>query len=239
VWRVARVDRDGNVQIRGDATEADDGDWARRVLGIDRICPPFSDFVLEAIRKRHQGIRPLASGSLFDGLVTSIVGQSITVKAAAVVLRRVVRLFVAPIGPSHAPTLPLPRPDHLAVAARAALRETGLTWRRADALIAAGRSFAEDAAGWNDPSLTLDDLVARLRSFPLVGPWTAHSTLLWGIAADDVHVSGDVALLRAARAAYGRSDWTMRDLDRHAETWRPARSWAARLLWCDLLGVAQ
>lgn len=237
VWRGARLIEPGVLTIEGTAAAAGDGKWAGAVLGIDRVCAPFGDPVIETLRLRFPGMRPFAAGSLFDGLVTSIVGQSITVKAAAVVLRRVAGLFATQVGPVGVALLPLPRPDHLAGADRAALRATGLTWRRADALIAAGRSFADDPAEWSAAGLTSAEVVTRLRTLPLVGPWTANAAVLWGTGADDVHVSGDVALLRAARLEYGEPGWTTRDVDRIAEGWRPARGMAARLLWCALLGT--
>jgi DNA-3-methyladenine glycosylase II len=73
---------------------------------------------------------------------------------------------------------------------------------------------------------------------PLVGRWTAESALLWGVGAPDAHPSGDIALLRAVRNAYGLPEMTLKDLDVLSEAWRPARAIAARLLWTELLGVA-
>lgn len=55
--------------------------------------PIFGDPVLQRIAARHPGMRPHASGSLFDGLIDSIVGQSITVLAAAVVSARLASYF--------------------------------------------------------------------------------------------------------------------------------------------------
>jgi 3-methyladenine DNA glycosylase/8-oxoguanine DNA glycosylase len=75
-------------------------------------------------------------------------------------------------------------------------------------------------------------------ALPLVGRWTAESVVLWGIGAPDAHPTGDVALLRAARAAYGRPELTLKELDVLAEQWRPARGLAARLLWTELFGPA-
>jgi 3-methyladenine DNA glycosylase/8-oxoguanine DNA glycosylase len=92
----------------------------------------------------------------------------------------------------------------------------------------------------HDPSddAAIERTLAELRALPLVGPWTARSALLWGIGAPDVHPIGDVALLRAARQAYGNPALTMKELDLQSDRWRPGRSWAARLLWTNLLGVA-
>jgi DNA-3-methyladenine glycosylase II len=85
-----------------------------------------------------------------------------------------------------------------------------------------------------DAELWMRDLTA----FPMVGPWTAASSLLWGVGHVDVYPKGDVALLRAARLAYDNPGMTMRDLDRLSEEWRPQRGVAARLLWTNLLGAA-
>jgi 3-methyladenine DNA glycosylase/8-oxoguanine DNA glycosylase len=81
-------------------------------------------------------------------------------------------------------------------------------------------------------------LIAGLLALPLVGRWTAESVLLWGLGADDAYPTGDVALLRAARLAYGQPDMTHSELNALAEAWRPGRSWAARWLWLNLFGPA-
>ena len=62
--------------------------------------------------------------------------------------------------------------------------------------------------------------------------------MLWGVGAPNAHPTGDVALLRAARQAYGNPDLSLRELDRLADAWQPARGIAARLLWTALFGIA-
>src|SRR3712207_6971184 len=49
-------------------------------------------------------------------------------------------------------------------------------------------------------------------------PWTAESTLLWGLGAADAFPTGDVALLRAARVAYGRPELDLRGLEDRKST---------------------
>ena len=123
----------------------------------------------------------------------------------------------------------------LAEASLALIRESGVTWKRAEGLQAIAR---EHLAG-NLPTGDEDDiqLITReLVQLPIVGPWTAASALLWGVGAADAWPKGDVALLRAARLAYDRDGMTMRELDALAESWRPHRAIAARLLWTGLLG---
>ena len=129
--------------------------------------------------------------------------------------------------------------EALAEAGVALVRSSGVTWRRAEALVAAARAETEGRLPTREAALA-EPGVARvaLRALPLVGPWTAESALLWGIGLADAYPIGDVALLRAARRAYADATLDLHRLARLGETWRPARGWAARLLWTDLLGVA-
>jgi 3-methyladenine DNA glycosylase/8-oxoguanine DNA glycosylase len=238
VWRGVRQG-DGALAVRGTGTPTADHDWLTDVLGLDQECPAFADPAIEQLRGRFRGLRPLSDGSLFDGLVTSIVGQSISVAAAAVTTARLAALFHPGVEIDGRRFWPLPRPDQLAEADPALIRTSGVTWRRAEALVAAGRAGVDGLLPDRHAALAAPDAARLLlRSLPLVGPWTAESALLWGVGLADAHPTGDVALLRAARRHYDRPALTLRDLDRLAEAWRPARAWAARLLWTDLLGEA-
>lgn len=228
---------DDQLLIAGDADAALDHDWAIRVLGSERTMPPITDPVLQAIAERHPGLRPHASGWLFDGLIDTIVGQSITVLAAAVVSARLASYFHPGIESQGRIFWPTPRPDDLANADPARIRRTGVTWKRAEALVEAGRA-ALDGRLQEPTGESIDDLRNMLRKLPLVGPWTAESALLWGIGEDDAWPTGDVALLRAARHAYELPEMTLKDLDVLAESWSGYRAWAARLLWIDLFGPA-
>ncbi len=235
--RVWVDDREGRLRIEGDASERSDRDWAARVLGIERYMPELADPVLQTIAARHPGLRPHASGSIFEGLVDAIVGQSITVLAAAVVSARLASYF-HPGTELHGRIFwPSPRPEDLANADAARLRRTGVTWKRAEALIAAGRA-ALDGRLPDPATAPIDDVRTTLRTLPLVGPWTAESALLWGTGEDDAFPTGDVALLRAARLAYAQPEMTMKELDARANGWSGYRAWAARLLWIDLFGPA-
>lgn len=235
--RVWMDELEGSLRIQGDASEQNDRDWAARVLGIERHMPELADPVLRQISARHPGLRPHASGSIFEGLVDSIVGQSITVLAAAVVSARLASYFHPGMELDGRIFWPSPRPEDLANADPARLRRTGVTWKRAEALVAAGRAALDGQLPESD-SAPIDDVRTALRKLPLVGPWTAESALLWGTGEDDAYPTGDVALLRAARLAYAQPDMTMKELDTRAKEWRGHRAWAARLLWIDLFGSA-
>jgi DNA-3-methyladenine glycosylase II len=119
------------------------------------------------------------------------------------------------------------------------VRSSGVTWRRAEAIIHAARemlagNLPPDDIARSDP----DAAVRELMKLPLVGRWTAESVVLWGIGAPNAHPTGDVALLRAAKAPYNLPDLTLKSLDVLAEQWQPTRGLAARLLWTEFFGPA-
>lgn len=240
VHRIARQPAPGTLVITGERDTARDRDWAERVLGIDRRPPVLEDPVVAAIAVRFAGLRPYSSGSLFTGIVSCIAGQSISVAAAAITEARLFALFHPGIELGGRIFWPAPLPEHLASADAARIRESGVTWRRAEAIVAAANAWQEGMLPTGDFALR-DPAAARaaLRRLPLVGEWTAESALLWGIGLGDAFPPNDAALLRAAKAAYRDDALDHRRLIELAERWRPARGWAARWLWTALFGVAQ
>ncbi|MBA3450970.1 MAG: DNA-3-methyladenine glycosylase 2 family protein [Chloroflexia bacterium] len=197
--------------------------------------PQFTG-VLCQLAVEHVGMKPWAAGSHFEGVVSSIVGQSISVAAAATTERRLYTLFNAPGVVSGRAFWPPPTAGQLAVAEVETVRSSGVTTRRASALIEIGQRFTSGEL--LEPGDTGFDLLRegdKLRTTSGVGPWTVRSASLWGLGDPDAHPTGDVALLRAVRQRHPEVV-TLRDLDRISNEWRPYRGWAARLYWLDLLG---
>jgi DNA-3-methyladenine glycosylase II len=241
VWRTVcqSADDSTTLTVRGTADPDHDAAWADGCLGTATPAPSFSDPILQGLRGAFPGLRTYAAGSLIEGLISSIVGQSISVAAAAVAQARLAALFHDGIEVDGRRFLPFPRADQLAASEPALVRQSGVTWRRAEAIVAATRAALAGALPASaDARRDPDAARVALRSLPLVGPWTAESALLWGLGAADAHPTGDVALLRAVRLAYERPDVTLKELDVLADAWKPARAWAARLLWTNLLGPA-
>jgi 3-methyladenine DNA glycosylase/8-oxoguanine DNA glycosylase len=236
VWRSVKQVGPQTLSIAGSASTEHDADWVRKVLGVDQTMPRFADPALVRLSREHAGVHPWAAGSLFEGCVSSIVGQSISVAAAATTERRLCALFNTGMAVGDRMYWPAPRPDQLASADIAYVRTCGVTSLRAAALITVGALFSEGRIAEAVLSGGVAEAEAeKLRAVPGIGPWTVSSALLWGIATPDAHPTGDVALLRAAQKHYPETG-DLRGLDRLAETWKPHRGWAARLLWLDLLG---
>jgi len=233
-WRSVRQIGARTLEISGSRSSDLDAQWAAAVLGTQAAMPKFDDPIMAALARSHAGLRSWSAGSLFEGVVSSIVGQSIIVAAAATTERRLCERFHYGLHLDGRQFWPPPLPEHLASSTPAFVRESGVTTKRAEALVAVGTLFASEPT-WTAVDADPIEGVEHLLSISGIGPWTIQSALLWGIAAPDAHPTRDVALLRAARVHYPAvSD--LNDLDRVAERWRPYRGWAARLLWLDLLG---
>lgn len=237
--RMAEQGMDDRLLVRSALDPTTDAEWFSRTFRPLPDPEVWADPVLAQIAKGHPGLHAFTDGSLFAGIVTSIIGQSISLASAAAVQRRLAFSFhegVEIVGRIFAP---LPSATELSEASVDVIRASGVTWKRAEALkVIATEQCAGNLPDDDEAIADAEGTMKHLRALPLVGPWTAASALLWGVAAPDAFPSGDVALLRAARLAYHRPEMTMRELDTLAETWRPWRGAAARLLWANLLGPA-
>ncbi len=72
----------------------------------------------------------------------------------------------------------------------------------------------------------------RLMDIRGIGAWTADTYLLFGLRRADAWPSGDLALIKAIQGLRGlRTIPSFGEVDRIAESWRPLRAVAARILW--------
>lgn len=239
VWRKVSQPKAGELIVTGTAEPARDEAWLNDVLGLSTHLPSFSDPLIDALARQFPGLRPMSDGGLFEGLITAIVGQSISVAAAAVTQSKLCAMFDGSLELDGRRFSPLPTVEELAASTPDFIKSCGVTGKRAVAIVTASQRFVAGEFPNNAWARAHpDETTTLLLSLPGVGRWTAESTLLWGLGTANAHPTNDIALLRAARRAFKRPEMTLRDLDVLAEAWRPARALAARLLWTDLLGPA-
>ena len=180
-----------------------------------------------------QPVRVPCAWDAFELAVRAVLGQQISVKAATTLSGRLVERFGAPL-PNHlllgnaGPTRLFPPAEVLAHARVAGICALGIIRARAETLIALARHVAADA-GWRTRYTGLEAFAAELTALPGIGPWTAHYIAMRGFADPDAFPASDLGLLRSARAL--GIGTTPRELERHAERWRPWRAYAAQALW--------
>jgi AraC family transcriptional regulator of adaptative response / DNA-3-methyladenine glycosylase II len=185
----------------------------------------------------HPGLRVPGAWDGFELAVRAILGQQITVAGARSLAGRLVAAHGEPVALDGAPgafgafglTTVFPRPERLAAAGTASLAKLGMPRARAAALVALARSAAADPCFF-DPHGSLDTALARLRSLPGIGAWTAQYIAMRALREPDAFPAADVGLLRTMAGADGvRPNPTA--LLARAEAWRPWRAYAAQHLW--------
>ncbi len=185
------------------------------------------DPLLAPLVDARPGLRVPGAWDGFELAMRAVLGQQITVVAAARLAGRLVAAYGTPLPVADgALTHVFPRPEALA---SADLTTLGMPRSRAAALSAVAAATVADRHLF-DTSNSLDDAVRRLCAIKGVGEWTAHYIALRQLREPDAFPAADIGLVRAVAERNGRRPSSSELLDR-AQNWRPWRAYAAQHLW--------
>ena len=172
---------------------------------------------------------PLGEPDIYQALLRAVLGQQISVKAAASIWQRFRERFES--AGEILPQAVLDAPD-------GDFRAIGLS-RQKTTYVKAISQFAQ-AGGLQFPEIQPMDaetLTAHLTQIKGVGPWTAEMLQMFALDRPDVFSAGDLGIQNAMRNAYGLTE-TGRDFIRRiteiSGNWRPYRTLACRYLWKSL-----
>jgi len=188
------------------------------------------DPLLAPLVSARPGLRVPGAWDGFELAVRAIFGQQITVPAATKLLGRLVEAHGALLptttkdveGLSHL----FPSPARLA---RADLAVLGMPNARAMAVTSLAQAISADPMIFSGGA-SLEEAIAKLRSLPGIGEWTAQYVAMRELREPDAFPAADIGLMRAMAAADGRRPSPSQLLSR-AERWRPWRAYAALHLW--------
>ena len=162
-------------------------------------------------------IGPVPEDKYFDSLVASIIGQQLSVKAAATIEGRV-RELVGDLTP-EAVTNTSPE----------ALRAAGLSYSKVAYVGHLADAFRDGTISPAALTAAPDaDVISTLTTVRGVGVWTAEMFLIFGLGRPDVWSVGDLGLTKGVRALFGDN---VTPLDVANERWSPYRSLAAWYVW--------
>ena len=161
----------------------------------------------------------------FGTLIFQVAGQQLSVSATRTIVSRIQQHFGG-----H-----LPSPAELLAADPQVLRDSGMSARKGATLRTLAERFVDGRL--SDEALarmTDAEVEAALTEIPGIGPWTARGFLLVGLDRPDVFLSGDLALRRAVRRAYGFDHPpTDEEMAQLSDRWRPYRSLAVSYLFAS------
>ena len=187
------------------------------MAGLIRDIGPMS------LEKRRRG-RP--RGDAYGALLRAVVGQQLSVKAAATIFDRVLALFGGK----------MPSPQALLDVEVAELRRAGLSGRKVEYLQDLARHVLEGELEVDRLDQLPDEVVIEeVTVVRGLGVWTAHMFLMFHLERPDVLPVGDLGIRNAVKTAYGLDEAPApEELEHIAEPWRPHRSLACLYLWESL-----
>jgi methylated-DNA-[protein]-cysteine S-methyltransferase len=158
-------------------------------------------------------------------LCASIIGQSISMKAADSIVAR----FTERAGPRVSLT-----PERVLAIPEEELKALGLTWGKANALHGLARVWAEQ--GWQDDAVLRrspdDAITSALCTVKGIGPWTAKMFLMFGLRRPDVLPQEDLGVREGLRLLDGAAERpSPKEVVARAVAWRPWRTVASVYLW--------
>jgi DNA-3-methyladenine glycosylase II len=180
------------------------------------------------IRHRRRGQPPVDA---YGMLLRSVIGQQLSVRAAATIYNRVLALFDGDT-PAPAALLEL-EPERL--------REAGLSGRKVEYV----RDLASHVLSGELELDRLDELsdeevIAEITAVRGFGVWSAQMFLIFFLRRPDVLPTGDLGIRRAVQVEYGLDELPgPAELTEIAEAWRPRRTLASLYLWESLAATPE
>jgi DNA-3-methyladenine glycosylase II len=202
------------IRLHGPAI-GDEAPWRSllgRMLGTDLDLGPFYRRaaripVLAELARRFRGLKPPRYASLFESFVNTIAFQQLSLASGMAAVGRLARLCSPPVAFDGRVLWPSPSAGCVARATEADLRACGFSGAKVRSLQAAASAILDRALVEEELELLPDDAaVARLRTVPGVGPWTASLLLLRGMRRLASFPIGDAGAERRLHEIFGVKD---------------------------------
>ncbi|GGK69436.1 DNA-3-methyladenine glycosylase [Rufibacter glacialis] len=165
---------------------------------------------------------------IYEALLSSVISQQLSVKAAATIKARFMPLF-----PEN-----YPDPALVLATPQEQLRAVGLSWQKIGYL----QNLAQHKASGHLEDTELahlpdEELISRLTLIKGIGRWTAEMILMFALDRPDVMPVDDLGIYNAMKRLHGFSETGKAAKSRMLElsqAWRPHRTLACRYLWQSL-----
>ena len=192
--------------------------WQESIEYLTKIDPQ-----LAKILKQHSQYSITSRGEALETLLRSIVGQQISVKAAASVWKKLTNL----IGSIKS--------ENVLTVSSENLKSCGLSKQKTQYIINIAEHFKTNHivshSYWK--GRTYLSIYNELITIKGIGPWTAEMFGMFYLLEKDIFPIKDVGIIRAMNRLYGNNKKVL-DLDeiiKISDTWKPYRSVACWFLW--------
>lgn len=156
----------------------------------------------------------------FTAIVSSVVGQQISSKAADTVWNRLIGL----IGDIT--------PESIAQAELSEIQACGMTVRKAGYIKGIAEAAVSGKVDFNElHTLTDQEIIKKLSALHGVGVWTAEMLLIFSLCRPDVVSYRDLAICRGMMNLYGLKELPKEKFERYRKRYSPYGSVASLYLW--------
>jgi len=194
---------------------------------LDLSCHPDEVLAVLGDLAKNPGLRVPGCVDGFEIAVRAILGQQVTVVAAARIAHRLVERFGEVLEGDGTLNRLFPTAATLAAADPSDIAACGIIGARARAISSLAREV--DAGRLSlERTAPLDATIAALKAVRGIGPWTAQYIAMRALGWPDAFPHPDVAAMKAM------SQKSAAAALRHAEQWRPWRAYALIHLWRSL-----
>jgi DNA-3-methyladenine glycosylase II len=222
----------GGVDV--DPVDEDIAPVVRRLLGAEFDLGAFyayaaTEQVLAGLVVELRGLRPPIAVEPFEGLITSITAQQVSLHAAFAIRNRLIERFG--VRAEHA--YEFPTRERLAAAEPDELFALGFSHRKAEYATGLARSDLDlSTLGL----LTDDEVKDALTALPGIGEWTADWFLARHLARPRAWPAGDLGVRKAASRFYGNGrSLTTDEVRTLGERFDPFQNLTAHYLLAGLL----
>lgn len=156
----------------------------------------------------------------FTALISSIVSQQISNKAAATVWKRLETL------------LEIVTPERVDQVDQAAIQRCGMSERKAGYIKGIADAAVKGIVNFKTLSTLKDEeIITQLSSLHGVGVWTAEMLLIFSLGRPDVVSYRDLAIRRGMMNLYGLKELPKEKFERYQKRYSPYGSVASLYLW--------
>ena len=163
--------------------------------------------------------------NLLEDLVSTIISQQLSTKAADTIYRRFLDIFEGKF----------PTPRQLLDIEEAKVRQAGISYSKISYIKGIAAAITEGSLDLaNIATLADEEVVVNLTKLKGVGRWTAEMILMFSLYRQDVFSMGDLGLRTAVSRLYGVDRDDLVKIAAISDKWHPYRTLACRLLWKSL-----
>lgn len=162
---------------------------------------------------------PKKPAQYFESIVSSIIGQQISIKAADAVRGRVVHKLGGTI-----------TPERVNVVDFEELKACGLSNQKTKYIKHNAFSWHEIPVG-NFVHMTDEAIITELTKLYGIGRWTAEMFLMFSMARPNVFSYGDLGLMQGLYQSYNYKPHYVRKIRTTVDSWSPHKTAAALALW--------